>query len=579
MFASLALVLSALSAPPDPLAGLRLMADGPVSVAVLHPAAVWELPLCKPLRDRFPAAKAAVAAGRKPSDNPAADMDATLAHGLADLCRTLDIDSPAEVERVALLGGAEIVALVTLRRPFDLTKLAAQLPAVVGLPPDVPDPVTCRTLSGRPYLRIDGVWTGVLLVDGGRTLIAGPPHRLERMADRAPVASRLTERVLAGDHLIYFSAHPPLASEYAKFVVGDAALDGLKSACVGVRFAGQTTTLDVWLDGCPPPANFAATLKVAGAASAKQLRGLPPAAADPFIAAFGPFRAAVADALEKVAPLPSPGGAAARVTVAALPPPLLLASFPGPMLTDAGTSAQTTPDNPTLAAVTKALLAFEAKHGTLPPAATRDAAGRPLLSWRVAILPFLGADAAKLSAEFRQGEPWDSPHNMALVTRMPAAFEGFAHKRGQPLTPYQVFAGAGTAFDGPAGIATKDFPDGKLTVLVGESGRLVPWTKPQDIRYDPTGPILGWMRSNSNQLDGRVWLGFADGTVAAVRTGTGLPQPGAPTQAESQRRLKAAVTRNGKEPLTRGDLPAGPAVRDRPFRPGDIVPAQYAPAK
>ena len=142
-----------------------------------------------------------------------------------------------------------------------------------------------------------------------------------------------------------------------------------------------------------------------------------------------------------------------------------------------------------------------------------------------------------------------------------------------------MFAGAGTAFDGPAGLATKDFPDGKLTVLVGESGRLVPWTKPQDIRYDPTGPILGWMRSNSNQLDGRVWLGFADGTVAAVRTGTGLPEPGAPAAGELQRRLRAAVTRNGKEPLTRGDLPAGPTVRDRPFRPGDIVPAQYMPAK
>ena len=102
MFASLALALYALTAPPDPLAGLRLLADDPVFVAVLHPAAVWESPLCKPLRDRFPAAKAAVAAGQKLPDNPAADLDATFAHGLADLCRTLDIDSPAEVERVAL---------------------------------------------------------------------------------------------------------------------------------------------------------------------------------------------------------------------------------------------------------------------------------------------------------------------------------------------------------------------------------------------------------------------------------------------------------------------------------------------
>jgi hypothetical protein len=426
-------------------------------------------------------------------------------------------------------------------------------------------------------LRVDATWTGVLLLDGGRTLVAGPPHLLERMVDRAPASSRLTERVLAGDHLIYYTTDPRVAGSYANIVVGDGVLGGVKSACAGVRFAGQTTTADVWLDGGPAPANFAAALKAAGAASAKQLRDQP--FADTFMTAFGPFIAAFAAGLEKVAPLPSSGGVAARVTVAAVPPPLLLGSFPGPMQTYAGTSAQATPDNPELTALTKALLAYEAKHGTLPPAATRNAAGAPLLSWRVAILPYLGADAAKLYAEFRQGESWDSPHNLALITHMPAAFEGFAHEYGEPLTPYQVFAGAGTAFDGPTGRATKDFPDGKVTVLVGESGRLVPWTKPQDMPFDPDQLIRGWLRPNSNQLDDRVWLGFADGTVAAVRTGTGLPQPGVPNRDELQRRLRAAVTRNGGEALTRADLPSGPTVRDRPFRPGDIVPAQYFPAK
>ncbi len=582
MFAALALAWSAsfaLAAPPDPLAGLRFLGDEPTFVAVFRPAALWELPMCKPARDRFPAAKAAAASGQKMPDHPAVDMDATLAHGLVGLCQMLDIDSPAEVERVAVLGGAEAVVMVTLRRPFELTKLAAHLPAVVGLPADAPDPVTSRTLAGRPYLRIDGVWTGVLLLDGGRTLIAGPPHRLERRADLAPVPARLAERVLAGDHLIYFTADPTLAGTYAKFVVGDAALDGLNSACAGVRYAGQTTTVDVWLDGGVPPAELAETLKAAGAAAAKQLRALPLATMDQTMPTFEPFVTAFAAGLEKVAPLPSAGGVAARVTVAAAPPAYLLACFPGPMQTDAGTSAQATPDNPNLEALAKALLAYEAKHGTLPPAATQDAAGTPLLSWRVAILPFLGADAAKLHAEFRQGEAWDSPHNLALITKMPTAFEAFAHKSGEPLTPYQVFAGAGTAFDGPAGRATKDFPDGTLTVLVGESGRLVPWTKPQDMPFDPEQLIRGWQRPNSTQLDDRVWLGFADGTVAAVRTGTGRPQPGVPSRDELQRRLRAAVTRNGAEALTRADLPTGVSVRDRRFRPGDIVPAQYVPAK
>ena len=579
MFAAFAFALSAFAAPPDPLVGLRYVCDDPTFIAVMHPAVLWELPMAKPVRDHYAAAKVAVAAGKLQPDNPAADMDAMMAYGLARTCQSLDIDSPAEVERLAYAGGAETVLLVTLRRPLDPAKLADILPKALDLPNGVADPVTRRTLGGRPYLRIDGAWTGVLLLDGGRTLVAGPPQRLERVADRAPVPSRLAERVVAGDHLIYFSGRPSQAGTYAKYFVGDAALGGLKSACGGFRFTAQATTLDVWFDGVTPPADFAAKVKAAGTASAKQIRELPLLLADQSVQAFVPFATAVADGLEKMTPLPSTGGVAARVTVAAVAPPMLLAAFPGPMQDVGGGPAQATPDNPNLVAITKALLAFEAKQGTLPAACTHDADSKPLLSWRVGILPFLGADAAKLHAEFRQGEPWDSPHNMALIKRMPAVFEGFAHRRGDPMTPYQVFAGAGTAFDGPTGHATKDFPDGKLTVIVGESGRLVPWTKPQDIAFDATTPIHGWLMPNTNQLDGRVWLGFADGTVTAVRTGTGLPEPGAPAAGELQRRLKAAVTRNGKEALTRADLPAGPSVRQRTVRPGDIVPAAYTPAK
>ncbi len=41
-----------------------------------------------------------------------------------------------------------------------------------------------------------------------------------------------------------------------------------------------------------------------------------------------------------------------------------------------------------------------------PAAAIRDAQGRPLLSWRVALLPFL--EESKLYQEFHLDEPWDS---------------------------------------------------------------------------------------------------------------------------------------------------------------------------
>src|SRR5262245_20576013 len=43
---------------------------------------------------------------------------------------------------------------------------------------------------------------------------------------------------------------------------------------------------------------------------------------------------------------------------------------------------------------------------TLPAAAIYSKDGKPLLSWRVAILPFIGED--KLYKEFKLDEPWDS---------------------------------------------------------------------------------------------------------------------------------------------------------------------------
>ncbi|HMC64014.1 MAG TPA: DUF1559 domain-containing protein, partial [Gemmataceae bacterium] len=47
--------------------------------------------------------------------------------------------------------------------------------------------------------------------------------------------------------------------------------------------------------------------------------------------------------------------------------------------------------------------------GHLPPAALRDKKGKPLLSWRVALLPYV--EEEKLYKEFRLDEPWDSTHN------------------------------------------------------------------------------------------------------------------------------------------------------------------------
>jgi RNA polymerase sigma factor (sigma-70 family) len=74
----------------------------------------------------------------------------------------------------------------------------------------------------------------------------------------------------------------------------------------------------------------------------------------------------------------------------------------------------------------------------LPLAATTDKQGKALLSWRVALLPYL--EEQELYRQFKLDEPWDSPHNKKLLSKMPAVFAPPGVKTRQPFsTFYQVF--------------------------------------------------------------------------------------------------------------------------------------------
>ncbi len=71
---------------------------------------------------------------------------------------------------------------------------------------------------------------------------------------------------------------------------------------------------------------------------------------------------------------------------------------------------------------------YESTFGTFPPAYIADkATGKPLLSWRVAILPFLEQDA--LYKQFHLDEPWDSAHNKTLIARMPPVYRSPGRRR------------------------------------------------------------------------------------------------------------------------------------------------------
>lgn len=138
---------------------------------------------------------------------------------------------------------------------------------------------------------------------------------------------------------------------------------------------------------------------------------------------------------------------------------------------------------------------YQEARDRFPAPAIVDKTGKPLLSWRVAILPYLDGGEA-LYREFRRDEPWNSPHNLALIPRMPAVFGCPSDPgRSSGMTPYRVIsAKAGREsgnpmFEDGRGVEVLEVTDGTSnTILVVESPESVPWTQPDSLRFEPDAP-------------------------------------------------------------------------------------------
>jgi hypothetical protein len=119
--------------------------------------------------------------------------------------------------------------------------------------------------------------------------------------------------------------------------------------------------------------------------------------------------------------------------------------------------------------------------------AITDDDGKPLLSWRVAILPHL--DQLALYQQFHLDEPWDSEHNLPLSKRLPSVFANYEHGELslEGKTLYQIPHGKGALYQGIAGPDDEVFdeaPGGRSgTVLMVETlpEFAVIWTKPDDV--------------------------------------------------------------------------------------------------
>jgi prepilin-type processing-associated H-X9-DG protein len=185
-----------------------------------------------------------------------------------------------------------------------------------------------------------------------------------------------------------------------------------------------------------------------------------------------------------------------------------------------------------------AMFNYTTTESALPPAATYDADGKPLLSWRVLILPHLGQQS--LYQKFHLDEPWDSPHNKPLADEMPTVFACPSDPLAQKLTPYQVVVDPRSIFTGePSGVPLSSVTDGtSSTILFAEAIRAVPWSKPEELSLTSVEPFLGMGSKHPGVFN----MAMADGSVRFFPTSG--PTAGSPET------LKALVTRNGRERVT-----------------------------
>jgi hypothetical protein len=166
---------------------------------------------------------------------------------------------------------------------------------------------------------------------------------------------------------------------------------------------------------------------------------------------------------------------------------------------------------------------YESAYGGLPKAMPDPKLQvGPKLNWRVALLPLVNEN--NLYLQYHLFEPWDSPHNKLLLTPMPKVFAHPKHpeENAQGLTYYRVFVGDHTPF-APGKVINfgKGFPDGtENTILIIEAADPVPWTKPDELVYDPDKPLPrlgGHFSAGTNAV-------MADGTVVTLRIGRGLSE-------------------------------------------------------
>lgn len=171
--------------------------------------------------------------------------------------------------------------------------------------------------------------------------------------------------------------------------------------------------------------------------------------------------------------------------------------------------------------IAAALKAYNKDHGSYPTPTVTDATGRPLYSWRVLLLPYLGERG--LYEKFVLTEPWDSANNLSLVSKMPDVYAAPASPDANALgeTCYMLITGAGTLFPESGPLNEKAVTDSTaetlLVVEVRNQGDA--WSKPSDLDISKLKLQINAKGNNaicSNESSSGASAAMVDGTSVVL---------------------------------------------------------------
>ncbi len=176
-----------------------------------------------------------------------------------------------------------------------------------------------------------------------------------------------------------------------------------------------------------------------------------------------------------------------RVSLRGLLVLIVLASviaLPVRFVIDARRAARTTASFGAMNYIRHALENYRTVNGHYPPPYSVDANAKPLLSWRVHLLPFLGYE--HVYAKFDLSKPWDSQTNKPLIAEMPEVLALLdAESMRLAHTAVCGVTGDETLFRLQPPVTSDDITDSENTIaLVEVTGSGIPWTEPRDLKFD-----------------------------------------------------------------------------------------------